>query len=154
ETFLLLGSIGGNLASYMPSYRATYNDSMLYWREAYTFSQVGFNGGFYTTNELPARLGFIHFYVYGPVYPIVYGTIGRLFGWYYATPVIINLALIGLAIAAFTIITRPDRRQLLLAGALFATFWPILLFLLSNMQESYQQALAILLGGGFALLFS
>src|SRR5262245_38029134 len=114
ETLFLLRGIGGSLQTFVPTYSGVYNDALGYWRTVLTFSQVGFQGGYYTFNELPAPASFTHFYVYGPMYPLIYGTLGRVFGWYPVTGVIINLGLVSAAIVGFITLTRPDKRQLIL----------------------------------------
>lgn len=125
------------------------SDELNYWHETLTFIHAGFQGGYYTINELPPAASFTHFYTHGPWYPIVFGSIGKIIGWEFYTPVIINLALVMIALAVFMLMVRLNNHQIILIGLLMFTFWPVLLYMLTGMQESLQYALAILLAGVF-----
>jgi hypothetical protein len=54
----------------------------------------------------------------------------------------------------FIVAVRPDKKQLVALGVLLVTFWPLLLYLPSNMQESFQDGLAILLAAVFFRLLT
>ncbi len=138
-----------SFADFIPSYTGDNNDALHNWREIYTFSQVGFGGGYYTVNEQPAPAAFTHFYAYGPSYPLLYGTIGHLLGWRPNSAPIYNMALLGLTLLAALFLFRFDGRQLIYCALLFITFWPLLFYLPTNMQETPNHALAVAL----ALLF-
>ncbi|MBI5669444.1 MAG: hypothetical protein HZC41_15680 [Chloroflexi bacterium] len=146
---LLRFVLRGDLNQYVPSYHTTYNDAIYYWRQAFTFSQVGFNGGYYTIYELPALATFSHYYVHGLAYPALYGSIGRVFGWYPQSAVVINLALVTFTLYFWVYWLKPNRDQLIILGAAIATFWPLHHYLVSNMQESLQHAIAILVAYAF-----
>src|SRR4051794_8205720 len=64
-----------NIQTYIPSHANTFNDAILYWRQIYSFSQVGFNAGYYTLNELAAPSPLSHYFFYGPFLPMIYGSI-------------------------------------------------------------------------------
>jgi hypothetical protein len=125
------------------------NDEIHYWHETLTFSQVGFRGGYYTLNELAAPFRFSHFGPHGPMFPMLYGTIGYFVGWYPYSAPIYNLVLVTIALCIFVCITKPDKKQLVAIGIFLATFWPLLLFLSTNMQEGLHFTIAIVLAGMF-----
>lgn len=149
--FLLLGYLRVNLNDFVPHYRL--EDDLFYWRQIYTFSAVGFNGGYYTMFELPAATAFTHYYGYGPWHPLMYGTLGRLLGWYHQSPPFINLLLMTTATAVLLLLAKPRARQLVFISALLATSWPLHLFIPSTLQESLHHAFAIVLAFVFYRIF-
>jgi hypothetical protein len=130
------------------------NDEVDYWYETLTFTKVGFNGGYQTFEEHPALAKFFHFEAHGPMFPMLFGTVGRFVGWHTYSGPIFNAVLIALALCIFIFIAKLDSRQLMLVGLATLTFWPLLLYLPTNMQESLHQAIAIIFAGIFYVLIS
>src|SRR5262245_6642671 len=81
----------------LSAFRPVFNDETSYWHQAFTFSKVGFSGGYYTTGELLNRSGITPFGPHGPGFPILYGAFGVLFGWYRHSPVVVNLVALSAA---------------------------------------------------------
>ncbi len=131
-----------------------WNDEVKYWHQILTFTHVGFEGGHYTVGERPAFAKFTHFGPHGPTFPMLYGIAGKIFGWQFYTGIIINLILITLSLSFFLYISKLKLSQLFLLEACILTFYPMLLFIPTNMQESLHQSIAIILGGIFYVLFS
>lgn len=125
------------------------NDEVSYWHQVLTFKEVGFQGGYYTINELPPAASFTHFYTFGPWYPMVYGLIARIIGWDFTSVLVVNALLVALAILFFCQVAHLDGRQLIIMGLMLGTFWGLLLFLFTSMQEAFQQSLAIILAAVF-----
>ncbi len=126
------------------------SDPLYHWRQIYTFSEVGFNGGYYTLSEAPAT--FTHFYAWGPVFAATYGSIAHFTGWTLYSGVIFDLVLVTASLAVFVYFTRPDWLQLVLLAITVLTFWPLIFYLVMNMQQVFHQSVAILLAGGFYTL--
>lgn len=142
ETLLLFGGLfAATIGDYVP---AT-DDEMYLWRQEATFAAAGFNGGYYTFEEYPARLAFSHYGPHGFVVPLLYGSIGRLVGWQPYTAIVLNMILIAAALAIFVYLRRPTTKQLALLTLFIATFWPLLWQLPANLQEALHQSLAIVL---------
>ena len=74
----------------------------------------------------------------------------RLFGWYRHTAVILNLIAIGAAAWIWASLTRASIPRLLLAAAMLLTFWHMLFWAPTGMQESLHHAGAIAMAGCFA----
>ncbi len=129
----------------LPINYGTYNDTFYYWRQIYTFSQVGFQGGYYTAFEVSSPAEYSHFYLYGPWYAAFYGTLGRLLGWYAHTGILFNMLLISGSLSFWVWWHRHSRRHLLWAGALSLMLPPILFYMTTNMQESLQYSLILLI---------
>ncbi|MBN2400147.1 MAG: hypothetical protein JXI33_07380 [Candidatus Aminicenantes bacterium] len=126
-----------------------WSDEIFYWHQAATFRVAGFNGGYYTINEQPAAIPFFHFYSHGPVYPILIGTLGRIFGWKINYAPFWNIAFLTLALAWFITTVKPDRLQLLLIGLVMLTFWPIQLYMVTNMRVVIFSSIAIVIAAFF-----
>ena len=135
----------------MPSF---WNDQTGYWHYALTFSQVGFNGGYYSANEIPARASFFRFDVHGPMFPMIYGTIGRLIGWQWYSGIVANMMVLAVAIALFAYTTKLTKLQMAFTGLLVLTFWPVLLYVPTTSQESFHQAVAFILAALFYRLLT
>lgn len=135
----------GSLANSHPTYMGEMNDAIHNWREIYTFSEVGFNSGYFTINEWPARASFTHYYAYGPFYPAFYGVIGHFLGWYTSSPIVYHFVLITTALLLCFFVLKFNVRQLLCSALLLSTFWPLLFYLPTNMMELPHQAGAIVL---------
>lgn len=138
---------GRSITAYVPSY---WSDQVSYWRQIGTFKAVGMQGGYYTVNEQAAPLDSFRFYVHGPVYPMMMGTLAKFVNqWDGVTGLWFNAAFLTLALAVFIIGGRLSLAQILWTGAFIATTWTIPLYLASHMQESLHHAVAIV----YALLF-
>lgn len=142
QQFLVGRAYGATLLHFTPFY----NDEVDYWHETASFAAVGFRSGYYGVGggELTAPAGFTHFGAHGPLFPAITGILGRVFGWQLYSSVIFNLSVVVVAIAVFVLATPLGYRRLGLLGLTLLTFWPLSLFLISNMQESLHQAIGIL----------
>lgn len=143
--FLVRVYLDESLTAFIPQR----SDRIFHWHQTATFAAAGFNGGYYTVNEQPAAFSLVRFYAHGPVYPILYGSIGRLVGWKLNTAPLLNLAFLSFALAVFIAYVKPTRWQLLLTGLVILTCWPIHLYLVTNMRLALFASLAIILAGSF-----
>jgi hypothetical protein len=144
-TAVLIKCLGVSLDSFTP---AT-SDEIGYYLQINAFVHHGFSGGYFTISETPAPASFSHFGVHGPLFPLLYGAIGRLVGWEFRTGPFINILLLTLGIAIYCMVIRPTVWQALLGAALLATFWPFYLCVLSVLQDPVHWAIAILVSTGF-----
>jgi hypothetical protein len=145
-TLVLMHRLGVTLEQFAP---AT-SDEIGYYLQINAFVHHGFSGGYFTISEKPAAAGFSHFGVHGPLFPVLYGTLGKLFGWYFYSGPVFNVVLLTLAIGIYCIVMRPTTGEALLGTAFLATFWPFYLVLVSMQQDPIHQAIAVIVGGGFA----
>lgn len=149
--FMVTHHIGVSFAQFVP----WVNDEVSLWHQALTFGSHGLTGGgYYTLYELPAQASFTHYYAWGPFFPMLQGIFGRIFGWELYSGVIFNMIVLCGAIAFFISVARPTLRQLALTGALLSTFWTLLVYIPTGMQETFQAAVAIALAAMFARLVS
>jgi hypothetical protein len=125
-------------------YAPQWSDEIFYWHQAATFRTAGFNGGYYTINEQGAPFSSLHFYCHGPAYPMLFGYIGRFAGWelYYAP--IINIILLTSAITWFILTRKPDLLQLLFIALFTLAFWPMHLYMFTNMCVIIDISLSII----------
>jgi hypothetical protein len=133
-------------------FRPLWSDEIDYWHETFSFARVGFGNGYYSVNEVQPPLSFTHYGPHGPAFPMLIGTIGAIFGWSQWSAPVVNAVLITIALAVCFYAFRLTLKQLLPAALLLITFWPMLLYIPTNMQESLHQAAAIILSGIFSVL--
>lgn len=136
---------GKSVLSFVPNS----SDEIIYWREIKTFTDVGFNGGQYSTNEEPAAFAPSPFGSHGPAFTILYGLWGKTFGWGPASAVVIHLLLFPLATFAAIKIAQPDKKQLLVLTLLLVSWWPLQLYMPSNMQEVLHMLIGLVLAALF-----
>lgn len=141
----LWGSYNATLLDAVPFW----SDELYHWHQSATFSVAGFEGGYYTLDEVTPRWDIFRFYVWGPFSYPIYGSIGALAGFGLASYALINAIAFAFATALFIIITRPNWRQLALLAALLGSFVPLLLYLPSTMQQVLFLAIATILAAGF-----
>jgi hypothetical protein len=122
-----------------------FNDEIHYWNEIDCFAAAGFNGGYFVPDEHAAPARRLHFGPHGPGFPVVYGSLAKLLGWYPASGPVFHLIVLALASAFWLWSCRPDTDRLLTGIFLLATFWPCILYLPSTMQEGLHCAIAFLL---------
>ncbi len=132
---LARGLLGGSLLHAVPYV----GDEVAYWTQISAFQAAGFDGGYTTVNERPARAPFSHFGPHGPAFSMVYGLPARVTGWGYATGPLFGAVAFILGAAAWIAVARP---QLWRAALLLATFWPVVLAAPNTMQESLHFAIA------------
>lgn len=119
-----------------------WSDEVVYWNEAAVFADAGFSGGYITIQEEPARASFSRFGPHGPVFAVFHGAIARALGWRPYSAFLVNLAVVTLAIFAWARGTAGGPSAA--AAVVVATFWPLSLYLPTNMQEPTHFALAFL----------
>ena len=120
-----------------------WNDETIYWNESAAFMRAGFEGGYITVYERPARASGSRFGPHGPAAAVLYGSLARVTGWHPHTPYVINLVLVALCAAAWLSAAPGGARwpnALLVLG-----FWPLMFYLPTNMQEPLHFSLAFLI---------
>jgi hypothetical protein len=122
-----------------------FNDEVHYWNEIACFATAGFHGGYFVPDEHPAPASLFHFGPHGPGFPVVYGSLAKIFGWHPASGPFFHLLVLALGSAFWLWSCRPDRDRLIVGIFLMATFWPCILYLPSTMQEGLHCGIAFLL---------
>ncbi len=138
--------LGVKITNYRP---VMWNDQIGYWHWARSFSFYGFDSGYNGWDELIAKAVFNPYGENGPFYPLIYGSIGRIFGWTSYSPILINMGLIAIALFVFIQVAKLGRKQIFMTGLLTLLLWPILLYMPTSMHESLNQAIAISLASIF-----
>ena len=131
---------------------SVWNDEIAYQHQIATFVRAGFGGGYYTADEQTAPLSATHFSVHGPGFPVIYGSLGRLFGWHQYSGPLFNLFVLASATAIFLWIARPSHRQIAVAGIVLITSWWALMMAPLTMQESFHQSVMIVMAAFAARL--
>jgi hypothetical protein len=147
---LVIGLIWLLFGERLSSFRPYLNDEVAYWHQILTFSRVGFHGGYYTLGELTNPSGFTPFGPHGPGFAVLYGSLGTVLGWYRHSIVVLNLAFVACAAWAYLALARLTPARAFLFGTLLVTFWPLILWVPTGMQEGLHYAGAVALAGLFA----
>ena len=135
-------------------YRPLTDDEVAYWHQAQTFSQVGFRGGYYTVDERTNPSGLTPFGPHGPGFAVLYGLLGAPFGWHRYSVPLLNLFAIAGAMVVWVALARLNLPRLALTGVLLLTYWHIVFWAPTGMQESLHHAGAIVLAACFASVLS
>jgi len=126
-------------------------DQNEYWHQIATFNYVGFNGGYYTHLEQTAPITQSKFGVHGPFYIILMGVLSKITGWSYSTPIFFNMLFLALGFIVFAWLSNLNNTQIVLAGLTLCLFPPVLVYLPTAMQESFQQMVGILFAAIFGI---
>jgi hypothetical protein len=144
---VVIGLVWWSYGVPLSAFRPFINDEVYYWHQAATFAAAGFEGGYYTHGELTNPSGVTPFGPHGPGFPVLYGTIGWLFGWLPHRIVAVNLVAVAAAAWACAAMARLGAARTAALGLLLVTFWPLVLWAPTGMQESLHHAGAILMAG-------
>ena len=134
------------LQSKLRNFHPAWSDEVIYWQSISTFKEHGFNGGYFTFEELPAESGRIQMGTHGAAFAIVYGGLAKVLGWELNSGPIFNTLIFSVAIFLALWTLKPTIMQLILFSLLVPLAFPVLFYLTTTMQESVNYALAILLG--------
>jgi hypothetical protein len=151
---LTLGLVHWAYGVPISAYRPLINDEVAYWHQALTFARAGFSGGYYTLSEVTNPSGFTPFGHHGPGFPVLYGLFGAIGGWHRHSVVVLNLIALGGAGWCWAACARLTSSRLWLSAALLGTFWPILYWAATGMQESLHHAGAIVMAALFVRVLS
>ncbi len=144
--YVVYVKLGRSLADYIPSAPAL-SDSLYYWVQVDAFRAVSFKSGYFTYGEQPAPASFSHFGAWGPLFPMLYGSVAKLVGWEFWTSVVLNLALLSAALLCYTALAGPNAKQKALLLLTIASFWAMHLYSTTSMQESLHHAYGLVLAG-------
>jgi hypothetical protein len=134
----------------LSSFRPVLNDEVAYWHQTLTFTRTGFHGGYYTLGELTNASGFTPFGPHGPGFAMAYGMFGKALGWHRHSVVVLNLVLIACAGWLWTAVARLNTSRLALSALLLLTFWHMVFWAPTGMQEGLHHAGAIAMAAFFA----
>jgi hypothetical protein len=127
------------------------NDQNEYWHQIATFNLAGFNGGYYTHLEQTALITQSRFGVHGPFYIVLMGLLSKISGWNYSTPIFFNMLFLALGFIIFALLSNLNNTQIILAGLTLSLFPPILIYIPTAMQESFQQMVGMLFAAIFGI---
>jgi hypothetical protein len=134
-------AMGGTLAQCVP----TFSDEIGYWNEIDCFRVAGFNAGYTGVDELVAPAKWSHFGTHGPAFAVLYGLPARLIGWHPASGPVFHLFFLAAASLVWILSVRPDTKALIVGTLLMGSFFPLLLYIPTLMQEALHCAIALLI---------
>ncbi|MDD4968583.1 MAG: hypothetical protein PHT07_04050 [Paludibacter sp.] len=128
-----------------------WSDELAYWHEVLSFSQKGFNFGYYTLNEVqPTCLSF-GTHGFGAV--SVYALFAKIFGWKAYSMVIANAFFVSFSFLVLTILTKISSRNLLFILFFTLSYIPLVLFSGTSMTELLNFSILILYVAMFQVYF-
>ena len=119
-----------------------WTDEVVYWNETAVFAEARLEGGYITMHEYPAPVERSRFGPHGPLFAVFHGAVARVAGLRPYSAFLVNLVVVSLA--AFAWLRGSAAGVSPAALLLLAAFWPLLLYLPTNMQEPTHFALAFL----------
>jgi hypothetical protein len=134
----------------LSAFRPVLSDEVYYWHEAFTLARAGLHGGYYTYQEVTNPSGFTPFGPHGAGFVVLYGLAGTLFEWHRHSVLVLNLVAIAAAAWIWASVARLSNARLWLSALLLATFWPMLFWAATSMQESFHHAGALVMAALFA----
>jgi hypothetical protein len=147
----ILQLMGFNFSNYGPG--ATCNDEIGHFLEAQAFTHAGFNPGYFGAEEHRPTFSYSHFSVYGPIYPMLSGLLGKLFGISFASTYYFNLVYITLALTFFVLLVPLSNIQLLAMSLFLLVYWPFYHTAYSWKDDCLHYAIAVVLAACFYHLF-
>lgn len=128
---------------YLPA--SSWNDELLYYKLTEGVLACGYPQGYFGFNESHGL--YLSFAAWSPVLLLFWVIWGFFFGWNLLSPMLCNIALLSLSMLLFALLVKPDKKQSLLIGMLYAAFIPITRFALSCIPEAELFALFIVFLG-------
>jgi hypothetical protein len=126
-----------------------WSDELSYWHEVFSFSQKGFNFGYYTVNELIPK--FLSFGPHGFGTITVYSLFAKIFGWNSYSIVLANCSFITFAFIVLLLVAKPSIKKLILILLFTISYVPLILFTSTSMSELLNFAILIIY---FSLFFA
>jgi len=136
---------GGTLCNSHP----VWNDELSYWHEILSFSEKGWNHGYYTFHE--ATPHFLSFGTHGFGTITMYATYAKILGWNYNSIVIANSLYISLSFLLLVLLVRLPLKKMLLIAFFYMSYMPLILYCYTSMSELMNYSLIIIY---FTLLYS
>ncbi len=127
--------IGHNAINAYP----VWSDELDYWRNLYSWDQVGFAKGYSGMFEEIPTYGTLSVHGITPI--LLYGWFVKLFGLSYQTIVIANLVWIGLGAIVFCALRKPNATMAWMFAVLQMVFVPIILYCTTSMTELFNYAM-------------
>jgi hypothetical protein len=122
-----------------------WSDELAYWHEILSFSQKGFDFGYYSMNELLPK--YLSFGSHGFGAISVYALFGKIVGWKTYSIVIANAFFMSLAFLFLNLLVKLSSKQLLLILIFGMTYTPLILFSSTSMTELLNYSVLIVYFG-------
>ncbi len=147
-SLLLALFCGGGLWNCVP----TWHDEGWYVNEMAVFATAGWEGGYTVIHEWPARAEWVRFGTHGPFIPALYGSLARAAGIRHWSLPMFNAGLLVLGSLTWVACCRVPTRQAWVAAFVAMTYWPLILYIPTSMQEVLHLSIAFVLAALTVLL--
>ncbi|SHJ14022.1 hypothetical protein [Pseudobutyrivibrio xylanivorans] len=119
-----------------------WNDEFYYYKMIQGMVDYGIPQGYFGYNESHAIIGNLGGWSVAMLLP--YAFIGRIFGWNYMTPIIINIVLWMFGLGLFAIGLKPTVKQMLIVSAVWLSFAINIRYMLSATPEALVNVLFLI----------
>jgi hypothetical protein len=134
----------------LSAFRPVLSDEVYYWHEALTFARAGLQGGYYTLEEVTNPSGFTPFGPHGAGFVMLYGLVATFVEWHRHSVLLLNLVAIATGAWVWAACAGISTARLWLSVLLLATFWQMVFWASTGMQESLHHAGALVMATLFA----
>jgi hypothetical protein len=134
----------------LSAFRPILSDEIYYWHEALTFARAGLHGGYYTLDEVTNASGFTPFGPHGAGFVMLYGVVGKVLEWHRHSVVVLNLLVVAIGGWIWAVCAPVTTARLWVSALLLASFWQMVFWASTGMQESLHHAGAIAMAALFA----
>ena len=118
-----------------------WNDELMYFKQVEAIVSHGLPQGWFGFNEAHGSL--YPFAAWSPMILLPWAVWGKLFGWSLTSPVYANIVFNMIALGAFCLLVRPDKKQSAFVLGLLGVFIPYTRYMLSGMPEALFMCLGI-----------
>ncbi len=118
-----------------------WNDELMYFKQVGAIVSHGLPQGWFGFNEAHGSL--YPFAAWSPMILLPWAVWGKLFGWSLTSPVYANIVFNMIALGAFCLLVRPDKKQSAFVLGLLGVFIPYTRYMLSGMPEALFMCLGI-----------
>lgn len=119
-----------------------WGDELAFWRELYSWNEMGFRTGYYGMLENIAPVGTLGISGIGPL--LIYGWFVKLFGMTNYTIMLCNAVWASLTALVFCVIRRPRPAVSFTLAAFMLCYAPMVLYCVTSMTECFNYALMLL----------
>lgn len=147
---VVVGLVRGLFGTPLSAFRPVLSDEIYYFHEAHTFGRASFTGGYYTLDERLNPSGITPFGPHGAGFVMLYGLVAKVFDWHRHSVLVLNLLAIAMAGWLWGVSAPASTPRLWLSVLLLMTFWQMVFWASSGMQESLHHAGAIVMAALFA----
>lgn len=119
-----------------------WNDELIYFKQIEAMIDFGHPLGYYGYSETHAVIG--TYAAWGPIVLLPYVFWGKVFGWTFASPIIMHVLWVTFAFVLYAILLKPSIEQQIFMSLLFLSNAVLIRYMISTTPESMLLALSMI----------